>query len=85
MTGFPVVVDFGSSESFEVSFDGDFSVDFSQMHEAGEYSGAYEFTPSAERQEIPTADKILTQNIIINPIPSNYGLIEWNGQTLSVR
>lgn len=48
------------------------------------YSGEYEFTPSAETQTLPTAMRELTQDIVINPIPSNYGLITWNGSTLTV-
>lgn len=48
------------------------------------YSGAYEFTPSAETQVIPTALTEVAQDIIIDPIPSNYGLITWNGEYLIV-
>ena len=48
------------------------------------YSGEYEFTPSAETQTIPTSNKTLAQDITINPIPSNYGLITWDGSTLTV-
>lgn len=49
-----------------------------------EYSGTYEFTPMAETQTVETAEKVLLSNITINPIPSNYGLITWNGATLTV-
>ena len=49
-----------------------------------DYEGAYEFTPSAEVQTLDSTDKVMHQNIIINPIPSNYGLITWNGATLTV-
>lgn len=49
-----------------------------------EYTGDYEFTPSRETQIIPTIQKVLLQNIKINPIPSNYGLITYNGSTLTV-
>ena len=48
------------------------------------YTGAIEVTPSAERQTLPTINRTVTDNIIINPIPSNYGLITWNGATLTV-
>lgn len=48
------------------------------------YTGEYEFTPSAETQTIPTSNKALAQDITINPIPSNYGLITWDGSTLTV-
>lgn len=48
------------------------------------YDGAYEVTPSGQTQTIPTYGRILTDNIVVNPIPSNYGLITWNGSTLTV-
>ena len=48
------------------------------------YEGETTFTPSAEMQTIPTAHTVLLSDITINPIPSNYGLITWNGTTLTV-
>ena len=48
------------------------------------YTGEYEFTPTSEAQTIPTENKTLAHDIIINPIPENYGLITWNGATLTV-
>ena len=48
------------------------------------YEGEYEFTPSDSPQIIPVKDKMATDDITINPIPSNYGLITWNGSTLTV-
>lgn len=48
------------------------------------YSGGYEFTPSAEKQTIPTEGQILDEDIVINPIPKNYGLITYNGFKLTV-
>ena len=48
------------------------------------YNGAYTFTPSSEPQTIRTAEKLLGYDITINPIPSNYGRIDWNGQTLQI-
>jgi len=52
--------------------------------EVPQYEGAYEFTPTQETQTVPTAQRVLLENIIINPIPSNYGLITWNGSVLTV-
>lgn len=49
-----------------------------------EYDGPYEFTPSGEAQTIEIENHKAIQNITINPIPSNYGLITWNGSTLTV-
>lgn len=48
------------------------------------YTGQTTVTPSQQTQTLFTADHILDRNIIINPIPSNYGLITWNGATLTV-
>lgn len=49
-----------------------------------DYEGETTFTPSVEMQTIPTAHTVLLSDITINPIPSNYGLITWNGATLTV-
>ena len=48
------------------------------------YSGSTDFIPSTEIQVINTADTVVNQNIVIEPIPKNYGLITWNGSTLTV-
>ena len=48
------------------------------------YDGPHEVTPGQTVQTLYTADKMLVRNIIVNPIPSNYGLIEWNGSYLTV-
>lgn len=55
-----------------------------KVREVDYYTGSYEFTPSAERQTIEIDQLTASQNITINPIPSNYGLITWNGATLTV-
>lgn len=49
-----------------------------------DYDGSYEFTPSADDQTVPTSGKRLAQDITINPIPNNYGLITWNGSIITV-
>lgn len=49
-----------------------------------QYQGSYVFTPSAESQTIHTGGTTLLSNITINPIPSNYGLITYNGVTITV-
>lgn len=48
------------------------------------YEGETEITPESQTQVLQTSNKALTRNIVINPIPSNYGLITWNGSTLTV-
>ena len=51
---------------------------------ADNFDGEYEYTPSEEMQVIPIYGKRATQDITINPIPSNYGRIDWNGAVLTV-
>ena len=48
------------------------------------YEGAVEITPSEEEQILNTANKTVLQNIVINPIPSSYGRITWNGSVITV-
>lgn len=48
------------------------------------YTGEYEFTPSDTEQIINVSGKTPLQNIKINPIPNNYGLITWNGAYLFI-
>lgn len=48
------------------------------------YEGEYEFAPTSEYQTISISGLKAEHDIIIDPIPSNYGLITWNGSTLTV-
>lgn len=48
------------------------------------YIGEYEVTPSSETQTLDTTGKRMTRPVVVNPIPSNYGLITWNGSFLTV-
>ena len=48
------------------------------------YDGPTEFTPSGSTQTIAIENKKALEDITINPIPSNYGLITWNGSELTV-
>ena len=48
------------------------------------YDGAYEITPGAETQVLETRDLRMTENVTVNAIPNNYGLISWNGSVLTV-
>lgn len=48
------------------------------------YQGEYTVTPSMETQVIPIAGLMANEDVIVNPIPSNYGLITWNGSVLTV-
>lgn len=49
-----------------------------------EYEGPYEATPTASAQTFDTAGKLMVREFTVNPIPSNWGLITWNGSVLTV-
>lgn len=48
------------------------------------YEGVVSVTPSADLQVLQTKDLRMTENITVNPIPQNYGLITYNGSTITV-
>ena len=48
------------------------------------YAGEYEFTPTEQTQTIAINNRKAMANIVINPIPSNYGKITWTGNVLTV-
>ena len=60
------------------------SVGFPNCPWPDEYTGAYEVTPTQSTQILNTADLVMSDNVVINPIPSNYGLVTWNGSVLTV-
>lgn len=49
-----------------------------------EYEGAYTVTPSSERQILKTNERVCLGNIAIEPVPSNYGLITYDGTVITV-
>ena len=49
-----------------------------------QYDGPTTITPGPEAQTLATAELVVPADIIIEPIPSNYGLITWDGATLTV-
>lgn len=51
---------------------------------ASDYQGPTEVTPAEQRQVLGTSGKTLGANITVNPIPSNYGRIAWDGTKLTV-
>ena len=55
-----------------------------QIISAETYAGPYEITPGESSQTAEIAGKIASENIVINPIPSNYGLISWDGRVITV-
>lgn len=52
--------------------------------EGDPYEGAYTVTPSSSEQTLLTKGKTMGSNVVVEPIPNNYGLITWNGSVLTV-
>ena len=48
------------------------------------YTGTCEVTPSREEQVLMTSGLLMPRNVVINPIPSNYGLVTWDGSTITI-
>lgn len=48
------------------------------------YTGPCEVTPCSEEVVLETSDKVMTSNIVVKPIPNNYGLITYNGYDITV-
>lgn len=78
----------GLNETYTANFDNNenFHADFGEVTSIlpDPYDGEYEITPSQEQQVLETANKSMARNVVINPIPSNYGLVEWNGTVLMI-
>ena len=52
--------------------------------ETAPYTGAYSATPSASAQTFPTTGLRMTADFTVAPIPSNYGLVTWDGSVITV-
>lgn len=48
------------------------------------YAGVYTVTPTQSIQILSTSGKTMAHDVTIDPIPSNYGLITWDGSSLTV-
>ena len=71
--------------AFEIAQDGTVGI-VTEVHSSDMpwYDGPTEIIPSEETQVLPTSGKGTASNIIVNPIPANYGRIAWNGTALTV-
>ena len=64
-----------------------FGIDFGEVikvTDAEYFDGAYDYTPTNEAQVIEIEGLAARQNITIEAIPENYGLISYNGSSLMV-
>ena len=59
-------------------------LELASINEYPNYTGSYTVTPTQSTQTLNTKDKTMTGNVTVNPIPSNYGLVTWNGSVLTV-
>lgn len=48
------------------------------------YNGSLSVVPSNETQILQTSGKKIAGNIVVDPIPNNYGKVSWNGSYLMV-
>ncbi len=48
------------------------------------YEGEYIVDPTTETQILLTKNLRMIDNLVINPIPNNYGLVTWNGSFLVI-
>lgn len=48
------------------------------------YTGAYEVTPGSRAVVLPTSGLRMTGDIVIESVPSQYGLVSWDGSVLTV-
>ena len=48
------------------------------------YEGSYEWTPAVTAQTIPINGLQAKADIVIKPIPNNYGLVTYDGSTITV-
>lgn len=81
-------VTFENTEEFDLTFNSDskFNVEMTTVIEVfpDAYEGQYQITPNAETQVLDTRRLVMIDNVTINPIPSNYGKITWNGSFLTI-
>ena len=48
------------------------------------YEGPYEVTPTRGTQILYTNEKLMEGNVVVNPIPHDWGHITWDGSVLTV-
>lgn len=81
---FSLVVEGQAEFELLISESGEFGAFTAIRQSYPAYEGSYEATPSNERQIFSTTLKTMFEDFVVNPIPSNYGLITWDGTTLTV-
>lgn len=67
--------------SSEASVDGGLTIPATV---ARKYTGDYSVIPNDNQQVLETEGLMLTENIVIEPVPSYYGRILWDGSVITV-
>lgn len=70
------------SEKVDIDFGTPVARDY--VSDRDPYTGSYTVTPTQSEQVLLTNNLRMTDNITVEAIPSYYGLITWNGSTLTV-
>lgn len=89
----PLTLDANIELDVSLTVDGFFDMDELLEGEVGtiqyysdytSYSGATTVTPTEDTQVLGTSGTLVLTNITVNPIPTNYGKITYNGSTITV-
>lgn len=79
-----LTIDTGASAALSVVDGASVALSVEVSQGSAPYTDRYEVTPTNQEQVLPTAGCNLAADVVIHPIPQNYGLITWNGSTLTV-
>lgn len=78
-----IVQTIDGNASITSAIDGDAS-SFFPVETTEVYTGETEVTPTNETQTLYTAGLKVPENIIVKPIPSNYGKVSYNGSFIFI-
>lgn len=78
-----ISIQLGGDMEISNQYGGEFGA-FEKVTDFDVYDGPTEVTPRQETQTLRTAGLMVPQNIVVAPIPQNYGLITWDGSTITV-
>lgn len=67
-----------------VDIDAQIGATYVMAHAGNTYEGLKTVTPNAHRQVLPTEGCYMTEDIYVEPIPKNYGLITYDGSCITV-
>lgn len=74
----PIEMDVSSGS---IGIDAELSTEY---HVYQNYRGRATVTPTNNYQVLYTKNRLMNQNIVVEPIPSNYGRIIWSGGYLQI-